>query len=188
MDSWTEKQILNIEEASVPLSRGRFTRNHGNALEVVRGMKESGKVPVVAGRWIAARFLLMVTACRKLLEKAQEARGGPTIDKTFRGGLGECSLSSPQRRLGGYGGMKDILIEIGHLLGFGIVEVKNNMSFIEATGPEQHIETYATLTQKINAATQQAYEMGFEDGKKLLQLIAAGEITVSKLSAIEKGE
>lgn len=71
---------------------------------------------------------------------------------------------------------------INRLFGFGLVSVEEaGFEWYIIKGPEQHVKSFLFLTKAISKLIQDAYNSGFEDGKKMLILLASEKITLKEL-------
>lgn len=72
---------------------------------------------------------------------------------------------------------------VNKLLGFGLVTIgQHGWEHYEIKGPERHVNSFLFLTKTMSKLIQDAYNDGFEDGKKTMVLLASGKITLNELN------
>ena len=144
------------------------------------------KVPVNEVRRLCVMLRDALIAAAAAKAEAKRARGGDIVEVVCSSE--EASISSailaPSRML--------YLRSIPHRSktykpGFGLVAPSSygDIGSCKARlkGPAQHVEAYRVLCSEINAALQEAFDIGREYGINLLGQLAQGEISVSDFNA-----
>lgn len=133
-------------------------------------------------RMLSTGFLALHGRVKELEEILYKLKGGKPVKRV---------ISYSELRIGRYsdyhkhntGSITLEYEEINRLLGFGLVTIgQHGWEYYEIKGPEQHVQAFLFLTRTISRLIQDAYNDGFEDGKKIMTLLAAGKITLEELN------
>lgn len=151
-------------------------------------LKDIAKEALVSGvgrrrniRMLSTGYLALHGRVDELEKKIMELQGGESIERKV-----PYADSCIDRNTDCSGGLLASVYPeydaVNKLLGFGLVSAEYFFGHSIIKGPEQHMKSFLFLTKTISKLIQDAYNEGFEDGKKTIGLLASGKITLKELN------